>query len=144
MRKLAITLAASAAFIAAPALLGYGDAKAVSAGDIAKGIIGGVIAGAVINSIVRSGQYHCHGRDCHRHGYARAGHYHDAYGNIIYYQAAPPPPPVYAPPPPAYGGGYPPAHYDWCAGKYRSYDARSNTFQPYGNVPRRPCISPYM
>ena len=40
------------------------------------------------------------------------------------------------------GGGINPKHYDWCFDRYRSYDARSNTFQPnYG--PRQQCLSPY-
>ncbi|MGV8936352.1 MAG: BA14K family protein [Allorhizobium sp.] len=40
------------------------------------------------------------------------------------------------------GAGINPRHYDWCNARYRSYDSRSNTFQPnYGS--RRPCLSPY-
>lgn len=39
-------------------------------------------------------------------------------------------------------GGINPRHYQWCANRYRSYDARSNTFQPY-NGPRKRCYSPY-
>ena len=35
-----------------------------------------------------------------------------------------------------------PQHVRWCDAKYRSYDVRSNTFQPY-NGPRRECRSPY-
>lgn len=35
-----------------------------------------------------------------------------------------------------------PQHVRWCDRKYRSYDRRSNTFQPY-NGPRRECRSPY-
>jgi hypothetical protein len=35
-----------------------------------------------------------------------------------------------------------PRHYDWCHARYRSYDAYSNTFQPY-NGPRQTCHSPY-
>jgi hypothetical protein len=35
------------------------------------------------------------------------------------------------------------AHVSWCSNRYRSYDANSNTFQPYGNVPRQECVSPY-
>ncbi|MCB5203028.1 BA14K family protein [Neorhizobium sp. T786] len=35
-----------------------------------------------------------------------------------------------------------PRHYEWCQARYRSYDAYSNTFQPY-NGPRRTCTSPY-
>jgi BA14K-like protein len=34
------------------------------------------------------------------------------------------------------------AHVRWCYNRYRSYDARSNSFQPYGG-PRRACYSPY-
>ena len=38
--------------------------------------------------------------------------------------------------------GVNPKHYDWCSSRYRSYDARSNTYQPnYG--PRKQCLSPY-
>ena len=33
-------------------------------------------------------------------------------------------------------------HVNWCFGRYRSYDAYSNTFQPY-NGPRQTCYSPY-
>lgn len=45
---------------------------------------------------------------------------------------------------PAYGGGggLNPRHYEWCSGRYRSYDAYSNSFQPY-NGPRQTCYSPY-
>ncbi|SMC92106.1 BA14K-like protein [Rhizobium sp. RU36D] len=39
-------------------------------------------------------------------------------------------------------GGLNPRHYDWCQGRYRSYDAYSNTFQPY-NGPRQQCYSPF-
>ncbi|KGF68576.1 hypothetical protein LL06_15825 [Hoeflea sp. BAL378] len=35
-----------------------------------------------------------------------------------------------------------PQHVRWCSAKYRSYDVRSNTFQPY-HGPRRECRSPY-
>ncbi|MDP3526007.1 MAG: BA14K family protein [Hoeflea sp.] len=35
-----------------------------------------------------------------------------------------------------------PQHVSWCSSQYRSYDVRSNTFQPY-NGPRRECRSPY-
>lgn len=158
MRRSIIALAAAAALAVAPVMLGQDTAEA-GGQDVLKGIIGGIIAGAVISSIVQAGQYHCHGNICHRHGYAGPYHYHDAYGTILYQAPAPtyvvpaPPPPVYvvpAPPtyvvpaPPPVYGGYSQAHYAWCAQRYRSYDARSNTFQPLGAVPRRPCISPYM
>jgi hypothetical protein len=51
------------------------------------------------------------------------------------------PAPVYVQPAPVYQG-LPPAHYDWCFRKFRSYDQRSNTYQPY-NGPRRFCNSPW-
>jgi len=34
------------------------------------------------------------------------------------------------------------AHADWCAARYRSYDAWTDTYQPY-HGPRRYCRSPY-
>ncbi|MBP1850364.1 BA14K family protein [Rhizobium halophytocola] len=43
---------------------------------------------------------------------------------------------------PARSAGINPKHYAWCESRYRSYDARSNTFQPY-NGPRQQCTSPY-
>lgn len=55
------------------------------------------------------------------------------------YQA---PPPVYAAPAPVYRG-LPQAHYNYCWNKYRSYHQDSNTFQPWGNYPRRQCRSPW-
>lgn len=36
----------------------------------------------------------------------------------------------------------PSMHVDWCLARYRSYDPRSDTFQPY-HGPRRVCLSPY-
>ncbi|RWX77187.1 BA14K family protein [Neorhizobium lilium] len=38
--------------------------------------------------------------------------------------------------------GINPRHAEWCSNRYRSYDAYSNTFQPY-NGPRQSCVSPY-
>jgi len=35
-----------------------------------------------------------------------------------------------------------PQHISWCHNRYRSYDQRSNTFQP-NHGPRRECRSPY-
>lgn len=37
---------------------------------------------------------------------------------------------------------YSSAHVQWCYGRYRSYRASDNTYQPY-NGPRRQCRSPY-
>ncbi len=38
--------------------------------------------------------------------------------------------------------GAPSAHVDWCRSRYRSYDMRSDTYQPYEG-PRRFCMSPF-
>lgn len=51
-------------------------------------------------------------------------------------------PPVYRPPvyrPPV---GNWSAHVNWCMSRYRSYDPRSDTYQPYGG-PRQRCFSPF-
>jgi hypothetical protein len=51
--------------------------------------------------------------------------------------------PRYVEPAPAYrSSGLNPRHYEWCQGRYRSYDSYSNTFQPY-NGPRQQCYSPF-
>lgn len=62
-----------------------------------------------------------------------------------YYE--PPPPRVYyapPPPPPAYGyyGGPTAQHISWCESRYRSYDARSNTFMGYDGYAHQ-CVSPF-
>ena len=57
----------------------------------------------------------------------------------VYY--APPPPRVYYAPPPRVYYAPPPWTPDWyayCASKYRSFDPRSGTYQPYYG-PRRFC-----
>ncbi|WP_311134068.1 BA14K family protein [Pleomorphomonas sp. JP5] len=43
---------------------------------------------------------------------------------------------------PRLGPSMPVNHVRWCQGRYRSYDPRTNTFQPY-HGPRRICVSPY-
>jgi hypothetical protein len=35
-----------------------------------------------------------------------------------------------------------PSHEEWCAARYRSYDVRTDTYQPY-HGPRRSCRSPW-
>ncbi len=106
-------------------------------------ILGGIVGGIVAGSI----------RRCHSHGGYRHCHYHTGvhnhYRSGIYYLPAPPR--VYAPPPPVYApipsypapAGFPSKHYKWCYNRYNSYNQPSNTFQPYGNVPRRICRSPW-
>lgn len=138
MKKILMSMGCAIALSAAPLTIGTQDANADN--RILRGIVGGLIAGAVIGTIVRAGQHHCHqGLGCHSHGYAQANHYHQyVSGPILYYQAAP----VVVQPAPA-PAAYPQAHYNWCFAKYRSYDAPSNSFQPYGNRPRQVCVSPY-
>jgi hypothetical protein len=62
------------------------------------------------------------------------------------YYYAPPPPVYYAPPPPppAYGyyGGPTAQHISWCESRYRSYDARYNTFVGYDGYVHQ-CVSPF-
>ena len=36
------------------------------------------------------------------------------------------------------------AHVAWCSGKYKSYVIQTNSWQPKGGGPRKPCHSPYM
>ncbi|MBB4006996.1 hypothetical protein BJF91_23030 [Allorhizobium taibaishanense] len=47
-----------------------------------------------------------------------------------------------APVEPTYSNGVNPRHYEWCSGRYRSYDSYSNTFVTY-NGTRQQCYSPY-
>jgi hypothetical protein len=79
-------------------------------------------------------------------GAHRRNNYYN-YGYAPGYYAPPPRPYYYAPPPvsyvpaPAYAYGpapWTPAWYSYCSHKYRSFDPRSGTFQPY-NGPRRLC-----
>lgn len=35
-----------------------------------------------------------------------------------------------------------PRHVNWCHGRYKTYRAQDNTYQPYSG-PRQPCLSPY-
>ncbi len=99
----------------------------------------------------RRGWYGGHrGYRYHRDGYRR---HNDGYwyplaafgaGAIIGGAIASQPRYVEPAPRPAYsgGGGLNPRHTEWCSGRYRSYDAYSNSFQPY-NGPRQTCYSPY-
>lgn len=91
-----------------------------------KGVFGGVRVGEGIGR-----RYHCHGRYCHRH---RNRGYHSHNRGVVVY------PPHTAP---VYGSrrSYR-AHVNWCLNRYRSYDPRTDTFQPYQG-PRKPCNSPF-
>lgn len=62
---------------------------------------------------------------------------------VIVQQPAPvyvQPAPVVVAPQPVYQGGFSQAHYQYCFARWKSYDAASNTYQPYVG-PRRPCYS---
>jgi hypothetical protein len=141
---IAATLAtAPLALSTAPAQANHEFWHAFGAG-VAGGIVGGVIANAIVE-----GQRHCHPGGCHSHAGARAYHGHDQYGRIIYARPVVREP-VYEEPVEFYDepavvrpGRLPRAHYDWCYGRYRSYDAGSNTYQPLGGGRRVQCRSPY-
>jgi len=53
-------------------------------------------------------------------------------------------PRYYEPPPPAYGyyGGPTAQHISWCESRYRSYNARYNTFVGYDGYVHQ-CVSPF-
>jgi len=79
-------------------------------------------------------------------GSHRRNYYYN-YGYSPGYYAPPPRPYYYSPPPvsyvpaPAYAYGpapWTPAWYSYCSQRYRSFDPRSGTFQPF-NGPRRLC-----
>jgi len=42
-----------------------------------------------------------------------------------------------------YSRGFSTAHYNWCHKRYRSYHARTNTFQPFKGR-RKQCLSPFI
>lgn len=101
----------------------------------------------------RSGRHYSSGRGYYRghRGYTqrrRGYRYHDGYwyppaafiaGAIIGGAIAAQP----GPSAPSGSYHYGPSHVEWCFGRYRSYRASDNTFQPYDGR-RRQCRSPYM
>lgn len=98
-----------------------------------------------------TGWYNGHrGYRSYRRGYQRHGDWWfpaGAFiaGAIIGGALADPGPSYYEPPRRVYRRverNYDDAHVQWCYDRYRSYDAYSNTFQPY-NGPRQICYSPY-
>ena len=113
---LAASLSAAAMTLASPA-----EAGRRHHGGAAAAVILGLGAAAII-------------ANSHRHRY-----YNYSYGYRPYYYA--PPPYVAYAPPPVYNyapARWSPAWYRYCARKYRSFDPRSGTFQPYRG-PRRLC-----
>ena len=96
----------------------------------------------------RRGYYHGHRGYRHHRPHHR---YHDGYwyplaafgaGALIGGAIASQPRYVEPAPRRVYSSGINPRHYDWCHARYRSFDSRTNTFQPY-HGPRKTCYSPY-
>lgn len=127
----------------AVALAGFVPAQAAVVRPSAPATVSSDVATVAHRYDHRRGYYRGYrGYRAYRPGYR----YHDGYwfplaaftaGAIIGGAIAQP-----APARPIYNSGINPRHYEWCHARYRSYDARSNTFQPY-NGPRRTCYSPY-
>lgn len=94
-----------------------------------------------------NGWYNGHrGYRSYRHGYRRHNDFWFPAGafiaGAIIGGALSNPGPTYYQPRRVYRQSYGSAHVRWCYNRYRSYDAYSNTYQPY-NGPRRACYSPY-
>jgi len=92
-------------------------------------IIAGVAAGAIIAGAVTR-----HNRPYYNHHRPYYGHHSSYYYAPAPHYYAPPPTVVYSYAPPPWTGEW----YAYCAQRYRSFDARSGTFQPYYG-PRRLC-----
>lgn len=122
----------SALSVGAIALADTADARPRHRGH--GGAVAAAIAGIAIGAIIAETTSRRNSR-----------YYDDRYYDDRRYYAPPPPPRHYrAPPPPrrdySYGGPKPwtPAWYSYCTTRYRSFDPRSGTFQPY-HGPRRMC-----
>lgn len=116
--------------IAVAAALGVGAlamSEPAEARSRAPAIIAGVVIGGAIAGAIASERRH------RRHYYAPKARY---YAPQPYYA----PRPYYAPPQRYSYRPEPwsPEWYDYCSAKYRSFDPRSGTFQPYRG-PRRFC-----
>ena len=120
---------------AATALLGLAAVSSTvlpaQAGERERNFVYGAIAGAA-GAAILGGIAAERGAPVH---YAPRVHYEPVYRPV--YQ------PVYRHRPyrPAYRA-LPGRHVAYCQGRYRSYDVRTDTFQP-NRGPRRACISPY-
>lgn len=116
----------SALSVGAIALADTADARPRHRGH--GGAVAAAIAGLAVGAIIA-------GTASRRHDYY--------YDDRRYYRAPPPPPRYYRAPPPRRSYSYAPrpwtpAWYSYCTSKYRSFDPRSGTFQPY-HGPRRMC-----
>ncbi|MEY9559469.1 BA14K family protein [Sinorhizobium fredii] len=102
--------------------------------------LGGLATGAIIGGLLAQPRYY--GPGYYDQGYYDQGYYDQGYYGHSYYGPTYYRPRYYAPRyyREAYYGGN--AHTRWCYGRYRSYRAYDNTFQPYYG-PRRACVSPY-
>ncbi len=113
------------------------------AGRKTAAIIAGIAVGAIVASALAENHRHRHHH--YDHGYRKR-----RYKSYYYAPPPPPPPPVYyykpvrphyAPPPAVYQYApqpWTPEWYAYCSQRYRSFDPRSGTFQPYRG-PRRLC-----
>lgn len=100
----------------------------VTLGFGSNGVFGGVILGGR-----HARRSHCHGRHyCHRHK-NRGYHNHNNRGLTVY--------PRHTAPNYKRRGRHS-AHIEWCLNRYRSYDIRTDTFQPYKGR-RKHCNSPF-
>ena len=107
----AIAAVAAIASLAAPAPAEAGRGGRALAAGVVGFATGAIIAGSIANN--------------------RRAAYHDGYYDGHY---GPPPRQVYYGPPPPWS----PDWYAYCHSKYRSFDPRSGTYQPY-HGPRRFC-----
>ena len=125
IRKAAVALLALSTIMTTVASAEAGRRERAFAG----GVVAGLAGAAIIGGIARA----------HEPYYAPGYHVRPTYYAPVYR-------PVHVAPAPVYrvrhrrAGN---AHLDWCFARYRSYDAGSNTFQPY-HGPRRTCVSPYL
>ncbi|GAB4231500.1 MAG: hypothetical protein Kow0032_13760 [Methyloligellaceae bacterium] len=124
------------ALAAALALGGVSDPAPAEAHSKAGAVAAGIAIGAIIaGTAAHHHRHHHHPRYRHHHR-----HYY-YYGPVPRYYVPVPPPAAYYPPPPYYSyapAPWTPEWYAYCASKYRSFDPRTGTYQPY-HGPRRLC-----
>ena len=124
IRKAAVALLALTTIFTTVASAEAGRRERAFAG----GVVAGLAGAAILGGIARA----------HEPLYAPGYHVRPTYYAPVYR-------PVYVAPAPVRRVRYRAtnAHADWCFARYRSYDAYSDTYQPY-HGPRRPCLSPYL
>ncbi len=121
---------------------GYYGGYHNNGGDEWAWALGGLAAGAVIGGLLAQPRYYQpYGPGYYGSGYYGPRYYRPGYYPRNYYSRSYYAPRYYAPryQRQVYYGGN--AHTRWCYGRYRSYRAYDNTFQPYYG-PRQACVSP--